>query len=130
MMNRDREQYENDTGTQHQQVYRVTVEETYVILKEMAEKMKEMRIKDIYGVPRGGLVVAVMLSNMTGLPLTTRKISEHTLVVDDLVETGGTLSTYGRCKMMVMFAKQRIPHVHAMRHVSPDTWLEFFWEAE
>lgn len=50
--------------------------------------------KNIYGVPRGGLVVAVKLSHALGLPLVLSKdqIKQHTIVVDDICDSGATLT--------------------------------------
>jgi len=49
--------------------------------------------KNIYGVPRGGLVLAVILSHQLKLPLilTASKISNQTLIIDDISDTGKTL---------------------------------------
>ena len=61
----------------------------------LAERLKSTKVlaKNIYGVPRGGLIPAVMLSHLTGLPLITssRFISNETIVVDDIIDTGHTL---------------------------------------
>lgn len=50
-------------------------------------------IKNIYGVPRGGLVVAVKLSHLLDRPVIMQQkfISKDTLVVDDICDTGETL---------------------------------------
>ena len=53
------------------------------------------RISNIYGVPRGGLVVAVKLSHLLNLPIITDKdkiIPSKTIIVDDIVDTAGTLT--------------------------------------
>ena len=44
----------------------------------------------IYGIPRGGLPVAVALSHRIDLPL-LREPAPHGLVVDDIVETGAAM---------------------------------------
>lgn len=51
-------------------------------------------ITDIYGIPRGGLVLAVRLSHMLNKPLIRDEwlISRTTLVCDDISDTGETLS--------------------------------------
>lgn len=50
-------------------------------------------MKNIYGIPRGGMIVAVALSNRTELPLIDdeRKISQRTVIVDDIVDSGKTM---------------------------------------
>ncbi len=51
---------------------------------------------NIYGIPRGGLVMAVKLSHFLGIPVVLSRgdISEKTLVVDDIVDEGKTLSRF------------------------------------
>lgn len=51
-------------------------------------------IKNIYCVPFSGYMVGVPLSKKLGIPIITdsTKIRKHTLVVDDVVETGKTLT--------------------------------------
>lgn len=47
-------------------------------------------IKSITGIERGGLIPAVMISHKLNIPYVT-KINRHTLVVDDICDTGETL---------------------------------------
>lgn len=51
-----------------------------------------LELKNIYGIPRGGLVAAVILSHELGLPIIHRKdyIDIHTLVIDDISDSGET----------------------------------------
>ncbi len=62
------------------------------IARQVARFMREekMRFSGIHGVPRGGLVLAVRLSYLLGIPL-AQAIGERTLVVDDSSVTGATL---------------------------------------
>lgn len=61
---------------------------------------KEDSIKTIYGVPRGGLIMAVILSHKLNkkLILDKDKINRYTLVVDDINDTGMTLKKLLRGK--------------------------------
>lgn len=63
----------------------------------LAEQIKEsgMEFKTLYGVPRGGLCVAVRLSHLLGLPL-TKFPEETTLICDDIVDSGKTLANDAR----------------------------------
>ncbi len=100
-----------------------------------------VKIKNIYGIPRGGLIVAAKLSHLLNLPLILdyKKITPATLVVDDIVDTGRTLVSLKRrirrcksmppvyalfwarfgCKMNPTFAS----HIKA-----PAQWVIFPWE--
>ena len=47
--------------------------------------------KNIYGLPRGGLIPAVMLSHQLGIPMAKGDIGPDTLIVDDICDSGETL---------------------------------------
>jgi len=47
-------------------------------------------IKFIYGIPRGGLIPAVILSHKLGIRM-VNEVFSHTLIVDDIVDTGETM---------------------------------------
>jgi len=57
------------------------------------------RIDMIYGIPRGGLIPAVMLSHRLNIPVVTHldydTISNHSiLVVDDIIDSGKTMQRF------------------------------------
>lgn len=66
----------------------------------LADSLRTLRAADsrlfsnIYGVPRGGLVLAVALSHRTRIPLITSRlmITSETLIADDICDSGKTLS--------------------------------------
>ena len=51
------------------------------------------RIENVYPLPRGGLIPGVILSHALNVPLllNEKEISEQTLIVDDISDTGATL---------------------------------------
>jgi len=52
----------------------------------------EKKFDNIYGLPRGGLIPAVMLSHKMKIPLIQQKeITSNTLIVDDICDSGETL---------------------------------------
>ena len=65
-------------------------------LVTILKKDKRMkRIKSVYGIPRGGLPIAVHLSHFLELKYSKDimdDIVENTLIVDDIAHTGRTLS--------------------------------------
>lgn len=72
---------------------------------EIAQWAKDKKFKNIYGIPRGGLIIAVKLSHLLEIPvvLSAGDISSSTLVVDDIVDEGNTLSRFLdllHCKVM------------------------------
>jgi len=61
------------------------------IIRQITET-KGKTFTKIYGIPRGGLMVAVRLSHLLGLPLAVREeeIDENTIVAEDIISTGAT----------------------------------------
>jgi hypoxanthine phosphoribosyltransferase len=49
-----------------------------------------IKFKSIYGIPRGGLIIAIRLSHLLDIPFTEFP-EESTLICDDVVDTGKTL---------------------------------------
>ncbi len=62
----------------------------------MAGQIEKSKMSVIYGVPRGGLPIAVALSHRSGLPVaeTCPADLSDALIVDDVVETGKTFQEY------------------------------------
>lgn len=122
-------------------------------LEERVKKLsKEMpgNVKSIYGLPRGGLVPAVMLSHLTGLPLLMNldgyisftmvdgRVVKDTLIVDDIYDTGKTLEPYllqGFPCMVVVNKKPfyEIPNnlnFYYSGVVDENVWMKFPWETK
>ncbi|MEK7118076.1 MAG: hypothetical protein AAB869_00515 [Patescibacteria group bacterium] len=105
--------------------------------KKIAEWAKGRHIKNIYGIPRGGLVVAVKLSHLLDAPLVLNRddISRDTLIVDDIVDKGDTvrrlLANIGEHHHVASifsnkFAK-RMPNFFVRENT---IWVVFPWETE
>ncbi len=64
-----------------------------VLVEELCNTiaMSGVQIKSITGIERGGLIPAVMISHKLNIPYVT-KINKDTLVVDDICDSGETLS--------------------------------------
>lgn len=60
-------------------------------VRDMIQENVDLRnFTGVYGEPRGGLILAVMLSHLTGLPLLL-KPEMRMIWVDDIVDNGNTL---------------------------------------
>lgn len=84
----------------------------------------------IYGVPRGGLVLAVALSHRLALPLLEQP-GPGCLVVDDVYESGQTLAPYQHlpgCHVAVWVSKAEPNWWHAAEVTASEEWLLFPWE--
>jgi xanthine phosphoribosyltransferase len=84
----------------------------------------------VYGIPRGGLVLAVALSHRLGLPLLA-EAQPGCLVVDDVYETGLTLAPYRQLensRVVVWISKAEPQWWHAVEVTRTSEWLVFPWE--
>ena len=65
-------------------------------VEQIAIKCKFKEFSGIYGVPRGGLCLAVSLSHKLNIELISEPL-KNSLIVDDVYETGLTLTTFKDC---------------------------------
>ena len=68
----------------------ITWEEYNRDIYELSNKIPRDKYRGVFGIPRGGLIVAVHLSHLLELPLSPY-IYKDVLVVDDVSNTGRTL---------------------------------------
>ena len=96
----------------------------------IANKCKFLEFSGIYGVPRGGLCLAVALSHK----LKTNLISEpikNSLIVDDVYETGHTLNTFKDIEgamFFVLFSKINPTWWNTVFKSEKSEWIVFPWE--
>ena len=107
--------------------------------RKIAERIRHdgSTFKNIYGIPRGGLIVAVKLSHLLGLPivLNVEDTGWNTLIVDDIADTGKTLAPF---KCEDRFLCVATLYYHRQSVVVPDfwvlektsKWIVFPWEEE
>ena len=96
----------------------------------IANKCKFLEFSGIYGVPRGGLCLAVALSHKLKINLISEPI-KNSLIVDDVYETGITLNTFKDIEgamFFVLFSKIK-PKWWNTVHISKEKeWIVFPWE--
>jgi len=70
----------------------VSWDDINILVEDLCTTIKQSgaQIKSITGIERGGLIPAVMISHKLNIPYVT-KINKHTLVIDDICDTGETL---------------------------------------
>ena len=87
-------------------------------------------IDSVFGISRGGLIPAVMVSHKLNLPWSNVMLP-NTLVIDDIADTGHTLKNTVGCYTAVLFYKPHTscytPHIYAQEHNSNE-WIIFPWE--
>lgn len=101
-------------------------------------------IDGVYGIPRGGRDVAVLVAQFLDKPVRVAPPSHHkTLIVDDLVDSGRTMAGYSHFRYRdALYRKPHAPtdattgrkrHSDVTDVVLPETidgWLVFPWEAD
>ena len=95
-------------------------------------------IKQIYAIPKGGLVLGVVLANALGCELITRlegknQFYDNVLIVDDIADSGKTLLSIPKIflyRTITLFKKectQFNPNFNC-RECKKDEWIFFCWE--
>ena len=96
----------------------------------IANQCKSFELSGIYGVPRGGLCLAVALSHKLNIKLIEKPI-RNSLIVDDVFETGLTLSNFKNIKganFYVLFSKKKPIWWNAVNLTYKEEWIVFPWE--
>ena len=96
----------------------------------IANQCKSCKLSGIYGVPRGGLCLAVALSHKLNIKLIEKPI-RNSLIVDDVFETGLTLSNFKNIKganFYVLFSKKKPIWWNAVNLTYKEEWIVFPWE--
>ncbi|MBO6973878.1 MAG: phosphoribosyltransferase [Prochlorococcus marinus CUG1434] len=96
----------------------------------IANKCKFLEISGIYGIPRGGLCLAVALSHKLKINLISEPI-KNSLIVDDIYETGITLKTFKNIEgamFFVLFSKVSPTWWNSVHISEKSEWIVFPWE--
>lgn len=108
------------------------------IIKDLVSLIKKSGCKfgSIYGIPRGGLPIAVHLSHHLDVQMSDC-YNEDTLIVDDLIDTGltsgGIRNLYPGIKIATLIYKPKAdkynnpPDFYCFT-VDPNIWVTFPWE--
>jgi|TARA_B100001093_G_scaffold503662_1_gene558336 hypoxanthine phosphoribosyltransferase len=109
-------------------------------INKIGDKLESIDLEFVSGIPRGGLIPAVMMSHAYGikyisyssakmLPLELRK---KTIVIDDISDTGLTMSEADKLKFITSSLTTRVGTKTLPRLtgelISDDRWLVFPWE--
>ena len=99
-------------------------------VEHIANKCKFLKFSGIYGVPRGGLCLAVALSHKLKINLISEP-RKHSLIVDDVYETGITLNTLKDVEgamFFVLFSKIKPTWWNTVHISKKREWIVFPWE--
>ena len=99
-------------------------------VEQIASKCKFNEISGIYGVPRGGLCLAVALSHKLKIELISEP-TKNSLIVDDVYETGLTLTPLKDIEgamFFVLFSKIKPTWWNTVFISKKNQWIVFPWE--
>lgn len=100
-------------------------------VNDIANYFHGVKLSGIYGVPRGGLCLAVALSHKMKLPLLD-ELKDNVLWVDDVVETGLTIKSYLHSDYELYFTswfgKEVDVYYYSSEDIKENEWLVFPWE--
>ena len=99
-------------------------------VEKIANECKILEFSGIYGVPRGGLCLAVALSHKLKINLISEP-TKNSLIVDDIYETGTTLNKFKDIegvKFFVLFSKVEPLWWEAVNISKKKEWIIFPWE--
>ena len=99
-------------------------------VEEITARYAAQSFTGVYGVPRGGLCLAVALSHTLSLPWLTEP-KDGCLVVDDVYETGRTLREIREqvdATFVVWMSKCPPEWWNTATTITSDHWLVFPWE--
>ena len=99
-------------------------------VEQIAYECKSLKFSGIFGVPRGGLCLAVALSHKLKIDLIS-KPRKNALIVDDIYETGITLNTFKDIEGAMFFVLiSKIPPIwwNTVKISEKKEWVVFPWE--
>lgn len=110
---------------------------TWAQVEEYTNKVASMylkeNIKGVYGVPRGGLVLAVILSHKMHIPLLAAPCDDC-IIVDDIADTGKTLLYYAQkdsYNITTMFyCKKSLVTPDYWYKEKKNYWIVYPWEVK
>ena len=96
----------------------------------ISNKCKFWKISGIYGIPRGGLCIAVALSHKLNIKLIEKPL-KNSLIVDDVFETGVTLGNFKNIEganFFVLVSKSKPTWWNSVNLIDKKEWIIFPWE--
>jgi len=99
-------------------------------VEHIYNKCKFIEFSGIYGVPRGGLCLAVALSHKLRIKVIPKPI-KNSLIVDDVYETGLTLTAFkdiDGAMFFVLFSKIKPSWWNTVHVTKKSQWIVFPWE--
>ena len=86
------------------------------------EILRNKNIKNIFGVPRGGIIAATRIAYLTGLPLTFAPHGRDTAIIDDCIDSGATRHSFANFENFFVLVDKQFEEI--------TEWLLFWWEED
>ena len=99
-------------------------------VKLAVSKYKDQKFVGVYGIPRGGLCLAVAIRHHLKIPLLDLP-QDNSLIVDDIYDSGKTLEkykNYKNCSYFVLISKQDPTWFSSYITTKSNEWVIFSWE--
>ena len=95
----------------------------------------KLHFSGIYGIPRGGLIPALLLSYRTGLPMLLAP-AKDCIIIDDIADSGKTLLHYTLNDTQfnkyfiatIYYSKRSMVKPNFYTREKTEKWIEFPWE--
>ena len=110
----------------------ISWDEVGKMIDKLASEIKKSKIvfDGVFGIPRGGLPLAVILSHQLEIPVLLYP-TKNTLVVDDISDNGFTLQRIKNKKIATLYSTDWTitkPDWFVEKKKSKEDWLVFPWE--
>jgi hypoxanthine phosphoribosyltransferase len=104
------------------------------MVEELVTKIKssDSEFDGVYGIPRGGLAIALVLSHKLDIPLLMQPALDC-LIVDDISDTGKALNDYRDHRIATLYTTSwtRVdPDWFIDYKMNKGDWIKFPWEGE
>lgn len=106
-------------------------------IDEVYQYYKDKNITGVYGLPRGGLILAVMLSHRMNIPLLMAP-TENCIIIDDICDSGESLLHYyknssgektNKYHITTMFYKDNeLVEPEFYSYKKENNWIVYPWE--
>jgi hypoxanthine phosphoribosyltransferase len=109
------------------------------LVDKLANEVSQAPVPPRYitGLPRGGLIPAVMLSHKLDIPFVNISLIRslprtEVLIVDDIADSGETLLPYKIYQTAVLHYKMRSEHIptYYVEETPDEAWIVYPWERE
>lgn len=106
--------------------------------EDIAHAIDRNKYTALYGIPAGGIPLAFALSKITGIPIVDEPYEEvaeggNCLIVDDLVDSGKTISRFEGFDVVTLHVKEHTPPgsrpMYYVENVG-SAWVHYFWEGD